>query len=53
MVGGGRRCSSGGGGCLGAVVGCRNFLFDVAYGVLRERVMGGVGGRSSGSWSQC
>ena len=44
MVGGGRGCRNGGGGCLGAVVWWRIFLFGVAYGVLRGRAMGVVGG---------
>jgi hypothetical protein len=53
MVGGGRRGRSGGGGCLGVVVWLGNFLFGVAYGVFRGRLMGGVGGRSSLSRFQC
>jgi len=53
MVGGGRGGRDGGGGCLGAVVWLSNFLFGVAYGVFRGRSMGGVGGRSSLSRSQC
>ena len=53
MVGGGRGGRNGGNGCLGAVVWLSNFLFGVAYGVLRGRAMGGVGGRSSLSQSQC